>query len=149
MTATARARGSSGGFTLLEVVVVLVVLAVAGALAVPSFRPPPAETALDEGAGRVAALFRMARTEAVRQGVAVQVVLDSASARAWVDVRDSAEAESLELPAGVTLHLPEARVLYRFDPGGGTNGGGVVVRGPGGGERFVHLDRWSGHVSIH
>jgi type II secretion system protein H len=136
------------GFTLLEVMVVLLILSVLGVVAVPALQGPPREPALDEGAGRVEALFRMARNEAVRSGRAVTVVLDSTSALAWVDTRDRVDGESLELPSGVTLELPRARASFTFHPGGGAEGDSVVVRGPGDVIRIVTVNRWSGHAAI-
>ncbi|CAN5691971.1 hypothetical protein BH23GEM11_BH23GEM11_18840 [soil metagenome] len=143
-------RGASGrrGFTLLEVMIVLLILSVLGVVAVPALQGPPREPALDEGAGRVEALFRMARNEAVRGGHPVTVVFDSTSALAWVDTRGSVDGESLDLPAGVSLELPRARTSFTFHPGGGAEGDSVVVRGPGAGMRIVTINRWSGHAAI-
>ncbi len=127
---------------------VVSLLAVVGAMAVPAFRPPPREAALEEGAGRVEALFRMARMEAVRQGATVTVVLDSASSRAWIDTRNVTEGEDLELPPGVRLEVGSARATWHFRPGGSASGDSVVVRSPSGGVRIVTLDPWTGHASV-
>lgn len=139
---------SDAGFTLLELVVVVALLAVVGAMAVPAFRPPPREAALEEGAGRVEALFRMARMEAVRQGAPVTVVLDSTSSRVWIDTRNVTEGEDLELPPGVRLEVGSARATWHFRPGGSASGDSVVVRGPSGGIRIVTVDPWTGHASV-
>src|SRR5690606_945434 len=80
--------GPRRGFTLVELVVAFVVLAVMAAMAAPAFlaspRPP---AALDDAQGRLQALFRLARDSAVRSATPVTVVIDSASGRVWLDAR--------------------------------------------------------------
>jgi prepilin-type N-terminal cleavage/methylation domain-containing protein len=83
-----RARG---GFTLLEIVIVLLVLAVATAAAVPAFRSlrDDDRSDIDIATLRVQMLFRLARDSAVRGGTLVTVLVDSASSRVWLDARES------------------------------------------------------------
>lgn len=82
-------RGRSG-FTLMEFVAVLAILAFATAIAVPAFRSWYAEDDLTEATHRIEALFRVARDSAVRSGVPVTVVIDSVSSMVWFDVPEAA-----------------------------------------------------------
>jgi type II secretory pathway pseudopilin PulG len=74
------------GFTLLEAVIVLLILAVGTAVAVPAFRAWLEEgSEMDVATRRVEALFRLARDSAAKTGVLVTVVIDSATATVWLD----------------------------------------------------------------
>jgi prepilin-type N-terminal cleavage/methylation domain-containing protein len=83
----------SGGFTLIELTIALLILTVMAAVAAPALlnrRPPPP---MEDAQGRVEALFRMARDSAVRSATPVTVVLDSASGLVWFDARTRLAAE--------------------------------------------------------
>jgi len=85
---------SRGGFTLIEIIAVLMILAFASAVAVPAFRKFVEEDDLTEATRRIEALFRMARDSAVRSGVPVTVVIDSVSGKVWFDVAASPAIDS-------------------------------------------------------
>ncbi|MGH7503331.1 MAG: pilus assembly FimT family protein [Longimicrobiales bacterium] len=95
------------GFTLLEVVVTLLIVAIAAAVAAPAFRSLYAEDPLTTAEQRFEALFRLARDSAIRGGQPVTVVIDSISGLVWLDsppfagVADSVrEARQAERDAG-------------------------------------------------
>src|SRR5688572_6189154 len=75
--AARRWRGRSG-FTLVEIVVVLIMLGIAAAVAVPAFRPP-AERSAGAAARALRELYADARNQAARRGVAVVVELTTAT----------------------------------------------------------------------
>lgn len=77
---------SRGGFTLLEIMAVLLIMAFASALAVPAFRKFVEEDDMTKATRRIEALFRVARDSAVRSGSPVTVVIDSVSSKVWLDV---------------------------------------------------------------
>lgn len=107
------------GYTLVELVVVVVILALAGALAVPAvaaWRPP---SDLDAAAARVVAVLSLARERAVSSGHQAELTVDAASQRAWLRPRDTSFV--LELPDGCQLS-GSARDVMRFAPDGPSHG---------------------------
>jgi prepilin-type N-terminal cleavage/methylation domain-containing protein len=77
------------GFTLVEVVVVLGILALVAAFTVPAFLRDVEPDDMTRAERRVEALFKLARDSAIRGGVPVTVVIDSVSGRVWLDVPPS------------------------------------------------------------
>lgn len=166
-----------GGFTLIEVVVVLLIIAVATAVTLPALLPPRQDDDLTDATGRIEGLFRLARDSAARSGMPVVVVIDSATADAWLyperdaddDVashttsssrplrapgalgrRDAARAaagESLELPPSVRLELTSARARFVFRPAGATFGDTLGLR-HGNTMRIITVDPWTGHALV-
>jgi prepilin-type N-terminal cleavage/methylation domain-containing protein len=103
------------GFTLVEVVVVLGILAVVAAVTVPAFLRDVEPDDMTRAERRIEALFRLARDSAIRGGVAVTVVVDSITGRVWLDVPPP--------PSVVDSLLDHARIA-----GVGTTGLGARVR---------------------
>lgn len=88
------------GWTLIEVVVVLLVLVLGAAVALPAYRSLAGTGAgdIDDATRRLETLFRLARDSAVRAGTSVTVIIDSAGGRVWLDALTSAGAEDWEPP---------------------------------------------------
>lgn len=86
------------GFTLIEMVVVLGILSVAMAVAVPAFLSWLEDDDLADATSRIEALFTLARDSAIHSGAPVMVVIDSATTRVWIEAvagesaRDTAPA---------------------------------------------------------
>lgn len=142
-------RGARG-FTLIEVVVVLLILSVMGAIVVPAFQRDPVRSDLDQATARMEALFKFARDAAVRGSVPVTVILDSVSAEAWIDARDvSVRPEPLGLPVSVRVQLFEARPRFTFLPNGGMSArDSLALVGPGGETRTLTFNPWTGHATV-
>jgi general secretion pathway protein H len=140
------------GFTLVEIIVVLIVIAIAGAVAVPELLE-----AMDVGAddGEIApltALLRDARQTSVEQGVIVTLVLDPEGARYRADTSSVNGAGLLheghvELEPGVRMESDSLRLSWRFRPDGSVFGDTVVVAGQWGSSR-VTVDRWTGEIRV-
>lgn len=171
-----RPRGPAG-FTLIEMVTVLLILASATALALPAFLRLAKEDDLTAAARTVQRLMRVARDSAIHGGVAVTVVIDSVTGYVWLDrapplgddlmsdlplanrsadlpsafaARDSS-VESfgtiLPLPASVQLTVPSARARFTFAPDGQAFAEHVELRSTLG-VRTIHIEPWTGDVVV-
>lgn len=158
---------AAAGFTLLEMMVVFILVALATSLAVPAWRRWFEEDDMTVATRRIEALFRLARDSAIRSGNPVTVVIDSISGNVWLDSRkrvtpaDSLEAPdravttrsertseggtSLELPATVKLELAQARARFEFSPSGAAFADSLVLRTPLV-ARLITLNPWTGDV---
>jgi general secretion pathway protein H len=139
------------GFTLLELLIVLALMALITGIALPMFGGPISTSELRSSARQLAAGLRLARSEAVAQRRETFLVVDVAGKRFKVD-RDPAEHR---LPSRVELKLftaqndlvSESVGSIRFFPDGGSNGGRITVAsGP---RKFdVDIDWLTGRVAI-
>jgi prepilin-type N-terminal cleavage/methylation domain-containing protein len=86
------------GWTLLEVVVVLLVLVLGALVAVPAFRGAGsnADDGLAQATRRLEVLFGLARDSAIRAGTPVTLLIDSVAGRLWLDARESHGAADWE-----------------------------------------------------
>ena len=87
-----RVNRSQAGFTLLELLLVVVLLVLFAGAAVMNLAPLWQGTALDEGVGQFESLLRFARAEAAQQGRRVQLQLAAVAT-------DSSGTETLGTPA--------------------------------------------------
>jgi general secretion pathway protein H len=148
---TARRRGRRG-FTLVELIVVLIVIAIAGGVAVPELL-----RAMDVGAddGEVApltALLRDARRTSIEHAVIVTLVLDPEGARYRADsasVYGSGliHEGTIEMESGVAMQSDSLRLHFTFRPDGSAFSDTVVVAGRWGSSR-VMVDRWTGAIRV-
>jgi len=168
--------GSNPGFTLLELIVVLAILAVVAAATVPALRLGEGEEAeLDAATRKLTVLFRAARDSAVQNAAPVTVVLDPAYGVYWLDVERPSALSSepvevrrpgdrtllrraaapqpvvavptpLELPAGVRIEA-DSRLRFVFRVNGSVFGDSVVLRRAME-WRVVHLNPWTGDVVV-
>ena len=132
------------GFTLLELVVVLVILAITAGAAVPAYLSRQSGSAEHRAAGQLAALLIRARLSARQSGASAAVVLSPSDGRFWLTTRDSLASGAIALPNG--LHFDEslpARTECRFEPSGSASPCAVRI------QRYtVRVDQWSGEVRV-
>jgi general secretion pathway protein H len=119
-----RLKVASRGFTLLELVVTLFVLALAIALTAPVIgRSAEALRARAEVAG-FSAVLRHARERAITTGHPHAVVIDPGARRIAVVTGADEVRESRALPEGLGVEAsPPPALTVRFEPAGISNGG--------------------------
>jgi prepilin-type N-terminal cleavage/methylation domain len=135
------------GFTLWELTMVLLVLAIAGTLAVPAFARFGTEQP-SQGADGVLGLLRDARKASLDYDATVTLRLDPKTLKYQADTSTAAGvgvlAEGvLDMGLKETLVSDQARLLYIFQPTGAAFADTVVVHG-GDVPLVVRVDPWSG-----
>lgn len=124
------------GFTLVELLLVITLLAVLSAVAVPKLSGTLRRTGLQEGAGDLAAVIRLGRQEAVRRGLSVRLTVDRKESsyelelqdpvhnyeETYVDFEDSLLDARHYLPEGIRFvqedDTPQATREYVFPASG-------------------------------
>lgn len=140
------------GFTLVEVMTVVLVMGIVAAVAVPALRPPD-----EQGAGVAAeallGVYAGARGEAAARGVPVRVVLETATDSFAVFAEPEGErplllrAGRLPMPADGSLHGGrDGRAQARFTPLGRARADRVTLAG-GEGRHEVRVDDWTGEAT--
>jgi general secretion pathway protein H len=139
------------GFTLLEILIVLALMAIVAGFVMPMFGGPISTSELRASARQLAAGLRLAQSEAVAQRRETFLVLDVAGKRFKVDN----DPHEHRLPSKIELKLftaqndlvSESVGSIRFFPDGGSNGGRITVAS---GERKfdVDIDWLTGRVAI-
>ena len=125
MTSVADYERRCGGFTLIEMIVVLAILAIAVGVVVPLFGPRGAGAELNAAALRLRSAMAEARSTAIAEGRAVVFRGDLAGGF-WLDNRH----HSLDAGEGRGLRvLTAGGATIAFFPSGGSSGGRVVVQG--------------------
>ena len=145
----ARARH---GFTLIEMIVVLIVIAVIAGLTAPAMMRMAAPEVDASDAAPVAGLLRAARRQAIEGGSVVTLILDPEEARYRADTsgpRGSGRLSEGPISIGedVTLESDSLRVRFTFRPDGSVFGDTVIVHGRYASAR-VSVDRWTGAVRV-
>ena len=136
------------GFTLLELVVVLVIVGLLTAVSVPRIGDRAEENPASAAASQVVGLLRSARTIALSRAEAVTVRVDPASRAFAVSVErgDSVQEVSrgaLAIPREVTLAADTSRAGFRFAANGAARSETLYVRSSGA-TAAVWVDRWTG-----
>jgi len=144
-----RSLAGRRGFTLMELMVVLAMLAIAAAVAAPALRPPR-ERSAGAAADSLLHVLARARAGAAARGTLVRVEVRAGDG-AWVVAgaagdggEDTLAAGELPLPAdGRLLAGPAGAARVSFEPAGRARAGHMAVTDPGGRIEIV-VDPWSG-----
>ncbi len=98
---------SARGLTLIEVLVALVVMGTAGAIAWPAFRSAQEQKAVRSAADEFVLRHSMARSIALRRGRLVELHIDAAAGRFWVEVDTSALRTGVRDTVGPVLDVTD------------------------------------------
>ena len=82
-------RSHHHAFTLVELVLVMLVIAVVAAMVVPSLNNTARGRRMGDTASQIVALARLARTQAVTEGKTYRLNIDPNGGSYWLSVRDS------------------------------------------------------------
>ncbi len=142
---------ASRGVTLLELVIVMSLMAIIAAMAMPMFGSGVSTSQLRSSAREVAASLRMARSEALATRKEARLVIDLEQRTFQLE----RETRPHPMPKDVELKLFTAQSdivnekmgAIRFYPDGGSNGGRITIAS---GERKyeVDVDWLTGRVAI-
>jgi general secretion pathway protein H len=150
MTQAASRSGREGGFTLLELIVVVAIVALAGLAVLPRLSSVAARQEIKAAAARLAAEMRTARADSMRSMRDATVLVDLERRRFAREPDGSLES----LPQGIDIGVHEdglewagraRRVRFRSD---GTATGGVVVLRDGNSAVRIRVDALSGAVTM-
>lgn len=150
MISQCKSRRGDGGFTLIELVIVLAVLGLAAALVVGRGNPVSPATQARAAARELAGALRVARADALTTNRSESLTLDLANHFYQVG-RQAPQPLPGDLGLGLLTSRGEVVAdtvgQLRFDPDGGASGGRVTIAG---GDRiwWVGVDWLSGRVSI-
>ena len=95
------------GFTLMELILVLLILTVIVGMTIPSLRGPAAKRGIDECAGQLLALTQYARSQAVSEGVAYRLNVDAANGVYYLTRQDGPDFYELGHEFGRQFEVPE------------------------------------------
>jgi general secretion pathway protein H len=144
-------RDAQAGFTLLELLLVLCIMAVAAVFALPLVTRPAADATLIATAHKLANDMRMARASAIRDNAERTLTLDLARRRFWVDgltgATPVANGIAIDFVTVRAEQLSGRQGRLRFFVDGSATGGNVILKG-GGRVVSVKLDWMTGHASV-
>lgn len=135
--ASPRGPAAERGFSLLEIVVTLAILAIGAALAMPMFRDVIRSTAVSNSTNDLVTALSSARSESIRRGVQVAVRSTSGGAdwsTGWSVIADSDRSGTFTVADEVVSTYPALANQYRvYAKNAGAGGDGIVVFNMNGG----------------
>ncbi len=167
-----KARSNPEGFTLIEMIIVLVILSVITALVAPRLIQSLSRMNVETTARRVASALRLARSLAVTEKITYlatfDINADMLTIFSYQQTPEEGDSQEPEANRGVKprvyrltdgIHLKEGVALngetvttgafqMAFFPGGGTSGGEVVLEDDEGRSFSVIVERIAGSVKI-
>lgn len=112
-------RGGQGGFTLIELVLVLLLVSVVLTLAAPSLRGFFASRKTADAATTMLSLTKWARSSAIAQARPCRLNIDATSGQYWLTVQDGGTFTTMKSDMGRQFDMPEgARVTLQVASAG-------------------------------
>lgn len=150
---TAAAADRSAGFTLLELMVVMALMALIVGLVVSRLPAGPSRTQVVASAKSLASGLRTARGAAIHESREAVFTVDLAARRFWVDRRDPVALRAdigLALDIAAAERAGETAGHIRFFPDGSSTGGSIRLNLPGkdAPPTTVTVDGITGHVAV-
>ena len=143
--------GRQSGFTLLELIVVLILLGAAAAVVIPSFTGGFLGLQMETASRDLVTRMRQARVEAVAKQSVYRIILGGEE---QLDEAKYALADeygrtlrSYDLPEGISLSLEEPLTIS-FYPNGRSSGGRFGLRRDGGRELIIRVDPVTGFGKV-
>jgi prepilin-type N-terminal cleavage/methylation domain-containing protein len=102
-----RRSSHSVGFTLIELILVMVILTVVAGMAAPSLRGLWASSGQDNAAAQMVALANWARGQAVNEGRVYRLNIDEGKREYWLTCQEAEEFVELGSDFGRVFSLPE------------------------------------------
>ena len=135
------------GFTLIELMIVLIVLAITAAAATPAFLGERRMSPERRAATSLVEVLVTARDAARERGTPATLVLAPSDGRYWIVNGDSTRTGMLALDAGIHLiGTTSDRMECRFEPAGPATACAITVHGVR--DVSVHVDGWSGEIRV-
>lgn len=140
---------SSAGFSLIELLVVLLLLGLAYGLAAPSLSRVIAGNDVRLAARELAAALNEARAGALTSGRERRFVLDAAANAYGVGQATRPLPRDVQIAATVpgSRRLSQTAATIDFFPDGSSSGGRVIVGAPSGASRTLVVDFLTGRVT--
>jgi len=107
MTSTIGRRSNSCGFTLFELILVMLIVSVLAAISAPSLRGFLAGRKTSNTAAQVLALGQYARTQAINSGVVYRLNVDASAGTYWISVQSGTDYVSLRSEFGRPFQVPD------------------------------------------
>ncbi len=115
MTVFKRQLNRKGGFTLLELILVMVILSTVLAMAAPSLRGFFGSRKTHDTASQILSLTQYARSQAISEGIIYRVNFDTRERTYWLTAQKSGTFEMLETEFGQIFTLPSDIVMELED----------------------------------
>jgi len=124
----ARVARARGGFTLLELLMVLMLISLAGALVYPNLRPHLERTSREAALRKMSATLDDLRRQAVTDGRVLVLLFDEKEGGLLLGEESSqAEPRGFEVPEGLEVYSMDPGLLYYFPQG--HSSGAVLTTG--------------------